>query len=230
MRTRPDTVMLFAAGFGTRMGSLTKTRPKPLIEVSGRALVDHALDQVRAYKPNRIVCNLHYLPEQVEAHLRNTGILFSLEAPNILDTGGGLKAATRLLNSDTVFTMNTDAVWRGPNALQHLANEWNPDRMDALLLCVSTSDATGYSGNGDFLISDEGCARRGPGAIYTGLQIIKTHLLNDIPATVFSLNVVWDQLIETSRLCATTYPGQWCDVGTPAGVKLAEDFLERDNA
>jgi len=219
--------MLFAAGFGTRMQHLTKTRPKPLVEVSGRPLIDYALDQVRDFGAERVLCNLHYLPEALEAHLAGSGILFSREEPEILDTGGGLKAALPLLNRDIVFTMNTDAVWRGPNALTYLSDAWNPEQMDALLLCVSQDKAVGHSGQGDFVIDDKGRATRGQGAIYTGLQIIKTSLVEDVPDTVFSLNVIWDRLIASGRLCAVTYPGQWCDVGSPAGVALAEAFLEQ---
>ncbi|MEL7256937.1 MAG: nucleotidyltransferase family protein, partial [Pseudomonadota bacterium] len=98
---------------------------------------------------------------------------------------------------------------------------------DALLLCVSKDNAIGHSGQGDFVIDKRGRAVRAPGAIYTGLQIIKTALVEDVADTVFSLNVVWDRLIADTRLCAVTYPGQWCDVGSPAGVALAEAFLEQ---
>ena len=226
---RPDAVMLFAAGFGTRMRPLTETRPKPLIEVSGRPLIEHALDQVREYDAAQIVCNLHYLPEILEAHLADTNILLSREEPDILDTGGGLKAAIPLLDRDTVFTMNTDAVWRGPNPLAYLADIWNPENMDALLLCVPKVNAIGHSGAGDFTIGPRNRATRGPSVIYTGLQIIKTDVVNEVPDTIFSLNRVWDQLIADKRLSVATYPGQWCDVGSPSGIKLAEEFLEQAN-
>ena len=128
--------MLFAAGFGTRMGALTATQPKPMIPVAGRPLIDHALDHVWAYKPQKVVANLHYLPEALEKHLATANIALSLEAPDILETGGGLRAALPLLGPAPVFTMNTDAIWRGPNPLAHLAQAWDPAYMDALLLCI----------------------------------------------------------------------------------------------
>ncbi len=221
--------MLFAAGFGARMQHLTKTRPKPLVEVLGRPLIDYARDQVRDFGAERVLCNLHYLPEALEAHLAGSGVLFSHEEPDILDTGGGLKAALPLLRRETVFTMNTDAVWRGPNPLSCLADMWNPQRMDALLLCVQQENAIGHSGAGDFVIESESRAIRGPGVIYTGLQIIKTTSVADVPETVFSLNLVWNRMIAEARLCAVTYPGRWCDVGSPAGVVLAEEFLRNGN-
>lgn len=220
-------VMLFAAGFGTRMGALTAHRPKPLLRVAGQTLLDHALDLVTDYGAARIVVNLHYLPEQIEAHLAGRGILLSNETPEILETGGGLRAALPLLGPGPVFTLNTDAVWRGPNPLCHLAGLWQPETMDALLLCVPPAQALGHEGAGDFVIDAAGRARRGPGAIYSGLQIIKPDLLHEIPDRAFSLNLLWDRMLAEGRLFAAAYPGRWCDVGRPEGLTLAETLLER---
>jgi len=218
-------VMLFAAGFGTRMGALTATRPKPLIEVAGRALIDHALDLVDGYDPPRTVVNLHYLPDRITAHLAARDIQFSHETPEILETGGGLRAALPLLGPGPVFTMNTDAVWRGPNPLCHLAAKWRPEDMDALLLCVPEDRAIGHAGTGDFRISPDGRATRGPGLIYTGVQIIKPDLLHEIAETAFSLNILWDRMLQDGRLSAMPYPGHWCDVGRPEGIAQAEAML-----
>jgi MurNAc alpha-1-phosphate uridylyltransferase len=99
------------------MGALTRDRPKPLVEVAGRALIDHALDLVAGYAPPRTVVNLHYRAGQLAAHLSGRGVALSHETPYILDTGGGLRAALPLLGDGPVLTMNSDAVWRGPNPL-----------------------------------------------------------------------------------------------------------------
>lgn len=217
--------MLFAAGFGTRMKALTTDRPKPMIEVAGRPLIDHALALIEAYAPERIVANLHYRPEMLARHLEARNVRLSREAPGILDTGGGLRAALPLLGAGPVVTMNSDAVWRGPNPLRHLAGHWAPDRMEALLLCIAPSRARGHAGPGDFTIAPDGRARRGPGLIYSGLQIIRTETLAEIPERVFSLNAVWDRMLARSGLFALPYPGQWCDVGRPEGIAAAEDML-----
>ncbi len=119
-------VMLFAAGFGTRMGDLTKSRPKPLVEVAGRALLDHALSLVSGAGGARTVVNTHYLGDQIADHLAGKDIALSHEAPDILDTGGGLRNALPLLGQDTVMTLNTDAVWAGPNPLSLLNAAWDP--------------------------------------------------------------------------------------------------------
>lgn len=217
--------MLFAAGFGTRMGALTATRPKALIEVGGRALIDHALDLVDAYAAPRVVINLHYLPDRITAHLAGRDILFSHESPAILETGGGLRAALPQLGPGPVLTMNTDAVWQGPNPLCHLAARWRPEEMDALLLCVPPDQAVGHAGAGDFRIAPDGRAARGPGLIYSGVQIIKPDLLHEIPDDAFSLNLLWDRMLRDGRLSATPYPGRWCDVGHPEGIAQAEALL-----
>ena len=222
-------VMIFAAGFGTRMGALTRDRPKPLIEVAGRALIDHTLDLVAAHAPPRIVVNLHYRAEQLDAHLAGRDVLLSHETPEILDTGGGLRAARPLLGEGPVLTMNSDAIWRGPNPLTHLAERWDGARMGALLLCLPPDRARGHAGAGDFTREADGRLARGPGLVYSGVQIIDPACLAEIPETVFSLNRAWDALAAQGRLFGAVYPGHWCDVGRPEGIALAEDMLEARN-
>lgn len=222
--------MVFAAGFGTRMGDLTKNRPKPLIEVAGKALIDHTLEWVKDFGANEIVVNLHYKADLLRKHLSGREIRFSEEQPEILETGGGLKAALPLLGSDPVFTMNSDSVWAGPNPLRLLFDLWTPVKMDALLLCIPKDHAVGHKGSGDFLLGDDGRLSRGPGSIYSGLQIVKPDLVHTVDERCFSLNKVWDIALAQGRAFGATYPGQWCDVGHPGGILLAEDMLRRSDA
>ncbi len=225
MRPAPDALMLFAAGFGTRMGALTRDRPKPLIEVDGRALLDHALAIAEEAGVRHICVNTHYKANQIAAHLRGRDIAICHETPKILDTGGGLRAAMPQLGTSPVFTMNTDAVWRGPNPLTLLAHAWDGAAMDALLLCLPPARAIGHAGKGDFALDAEGRVTRGPSLVYSGAQIIRTDVLADMPVGAFSLNFVWDRLIVAGRLFGATYPGKWCDVGHPGGITLAQDML-----
>ena len=220
--------MLFAAGFGTRMGSLTANRPKPLISVAGKPLIDHALQIADAVVPSKIVINLHYLGEQIERHLSGRDVVFSWERPKILDTGGGLKAALPLLGLGPVMLLNTDAVWTGENPLQQLLNAWDPDRMDALLLLLPPESATGHNGNGDFLLSPSGQIARANGArapIYLGAQVLKPEAVLATTEPVFSLNRVWDSLIANGKAFGVIHNGGWCDVGHPKGVAMAEGLL-----
>ena len=220
----PDTVMLFAAGFGTRMGALTAERPKPLVPVAGHALIDHALDLTAAAGISKTVVNLHYRGQMIRDHLAGRQILFA-EEPEILETGGGLKAALPLLGPDPVLTLNSDAIWQGPNPIEALLAAWDPTRMDALMMLIPPEQALGYAGQGDFHMAEGGQLTRGPGAIYGGVQILKTEGLAEIDQNAFSLNLLWDQMLANGRLFGLTYPGTWCDVGNPDGLKLAEDLI-----
>ena len=225
MTAPPDALMLFAAGFGTRMGPLTQNKPKPLISVGGKALIDHALSLVDDFGDLDLVVNLHYRADRLAEHLSARRVQLSYELPDILDTGGGLKAALPLLNTSPVFTMNSDAIWSGPNPLRQLAEAWRGQDMDALLICLEPDNVVGREGPGDFSFDPEGRVLRGGGLVYGGVQIIKTGAVAEHAGTVFSLNEIWDKLAARGRLFGCRYPGRWCDVGHPGGLKLAEALL-----
>ncbi len=222
-------LMLFAAGYGKRMGALTADRPKPLVTVAGRALMDHALAVVDAAHVGRVVINLHYRGPQIVAHLAaRTGIVFSDEADAILETGGGLRHALPLLGADPVLTLNTDAVWTGANPLMQLMAAWDEARMDGLLLLLPAQAALGHTGPGDFAVAPDGRISRGSGGedhVYLGAQILKTAGLADVPEKVFSLNRLWDRMIADGRAFGVVHDGGWCDVGSPDGIVLAETLL-----
>lgn len=225
MRQHPDAVMIFAAGFGTRMGALTRDRPKPLVALGGRTLLDRALDLAAPLAPARTVVNTHYLGAQIADHLAGRDIAISHEAPDILDTGGGLRQALPLLGDGPVFTVNPDVLWLGENPLHLAQRHWDNARMDALLVTVSPEHAYGYSGAGDFHADADGRLTRGPGQIYGGVQILRTEALADYPERVFSLNLVWSRMAQAGRLFGVSYPGRWCDVGHPAGLEQAQSLL-----
>ena len=228
MRSICPPLMLFAAGLGTRMGALTANRPKPLIPVSGRPLIDHALALVDEARIDRIVVNTHYLADQIEAHIVPRGLIVSREEPAILETGGGLKRALPLLGDDPVLTLNTDAVWTGRNPLIELMAAWDGARMDGLLLLLPVEKAMGHVATGDFLMDLDGRLERAngrPGPVYLGAQILKTAGLTAIEEEVFSLNLLWDRMISEGRLYGMIHDGGWCDVGRPEGIALAETML-----
>ncbi len=224
--TRPA-ILVFAAGFGTRMGALTRDRPKPLVTVAGRALLDHALDLATGAQISRIVVNIHYKGDMIRDHLATRpDIRISDETDAILETGGGLRQALPLLGPGPVFTLNSDAIWQGPNPLHILHSAWDPASMDALLLLIDQSRAVGHTGPGDFGIDGAGRLSRGGGYTYTGAQILCPDGVSDIPDRAFSLNRLWDRMLGTGRLCGVVYPGQWCDVGQPDSIPLAETMLK----
>lgn len=226
MRTFP--LMIFCAGFGTRMGALTADCPKPLIEVAGQRLVDRALALAEG-RADRVVVNLHYLGERIERHLKGHDVRLAWERNGILDTGGGLKAALPLLGSGPVMTLNPDAVWTGPNPLDTLAGAWR-DEMAALLLVAPPARVRGRCGDRtDFNLAADGRLTRATagddGVVYLGAQILWPEPVAAWPAHAFSLNRIWDELIAEGRLFGVTHRGAWCDVGTPAGIAAATALL-----
>jgi MurNAc alpha-1-phosphate uridylyltransferase len=207
------------------MRPLTLTRPKPLIALGGVPLLDRAIALARGAGTGRIAVNAHYLADQIVAHLAGTDIAVSLEQPDLLDTGGGLRAALPLLGAaDPVLTLNPDVLYLGPNPAEVLARAWSPDGADALLLVVPLTRTAGRD-RGDFTLDPTGRIRRGGDHLYTGAQLIRPGVVARWPARIFGLNPVWDALIAADRIRAVPYPGRWLDVGTPDALAVAEAAL-----
>ena len=217
-------ILLCAAGMGTRMGDLTRDRPKPLITVAGKPLIDHALDFAIDAGAAPVVVNVHAHPQMMRAHLAGHGVLISDETERLLETGGGLRKALPLLGDNPVLTMNTDAVWNGPNPVRRLLAEWRPE-MEALLLMVAKENVSGHLGAGDFRIDGTGRLHRAPQMVYTGLQIMRTDVLSTIAEDAFSMNVAWNLIAARGGLFGAQYDGQWCDVGQPSSIPLAEAMM-----
>ena len=223
MTARPDAAMIFAAGFGTRMGALTRDLPKPMLPLAGRPMIDHAVDIIRDAGISRIVANTHYLPNRIEPHLTALGVTPLREDPAILETGGGLRAALPQLGEGPVVTLNPDTAGTGPNPVEALLRAWRPD-MQALLLIVPLAAAITTRTEGDFSLEQGEIHRNGP-YLYAGAQIIRTDRLRQIPDPVFSLNRYWDLLARTGPLNAVVHAGGWCDIGHPEGLSAAERML-----
>ena len=234
----PRRAMVLAAGLGLRMRPLTDSRPKPLIDVAGRSLLDRVLDQLQAAGISDIVVNAHYLAGQIEAHVaaRTVGlakITVSVEAER-LETGGGVAKALPLLGDEPFFVVNGDVLWQdGPRpTLTSLAEAWNGAAMDALLLLHPTATAFGYDGTGDFLIAADGRLSRpveGAGApyLFAGIQILSPAVWTGLPVPPFSLNWIYDRAAAAGRLFGLVHAGSWFHVGTPEDLALAEAELAR---
>ena len=236
MATKIQSAMVMAAGLGKRMRPLTATRPKPLVRVAGKPLIDHSLDRIEAAGIGHVVVNVHYLADALEAHLaaqkRSFTIGISDERDLLLETGGGMVKALPQLTGDPILIVNSDNIWTdGPvDSIRHLARHWDGDRMDALLLVIRQASATGHGGKGDFHMDPNGqLSRRKPGRIapfvYTGIQLISPRLLDGAPEGAFSTNILWDRAIAAGRLYGLSHMGQWFDVGTPANIAPTEAAL-----
>ena len=232
----PDTAMVMAAGLGKRMRPLTATRPKPLVELAGRPLFDHVLDRLRAAGVSKIVVNVHYLADAMEAHLSHAAkdfdVTVSDERDLLLETGGGMVKAEPMIAADPFLAVNSDNFWvDGPaDALKLLASGWNGDKMDAVLLLVPQARAGNHRGQGDFHMDRFGrLKRRGRSRVapyvFTGIQMVSKRLLRDSPQGPFSTNILWDRAIEEGRCFGMVHQGLWFDVGTPASITATEAAL-----
>ena len=236
MSVKIESAMVMAAGLGKRMRPLTATRPKPLVRVAGKPLIDHSLDRIEAAGVAHVVVNVHYLADALEAHLaaqkRSFSISISDEREQLLETGGGMVKALPQLSGDPILIVNSDNIWTdGPqDSIRLLAHHWDSERMDALLLLIRQASATGHGGRGDFHMDGEGkLSRRKAGRIapfvYTGIQLISPRLLDGAPEGPFSTNILWDRAIAAGRLYGLSHMGQWFDVGTPANIAPTEAAL-----
>jgi MurNAc alpha-1-phosphate uridylyltransferase len=234
MSEGPTTAMVMAAGLGTRMRPLTDDRPKALVEVGGRALIDHVLDRLEAAGVETAVVNVHAFADRLESHLarrRTPRILISDERSRLLETGGGLKQARPLLGEAPIWVANIDSIWVGrADALAGLIGAWDPDRMDACLLLAPLRHTIGFDLPGDaFLDPDGRLSFRGAAAdapyAYAGFQILKPQIVDDGPSGPFKLNVSWRPRATAGRLYGVVLEGVWMHVGDPAAREAAEARL-----
>jgi len=240
----PRTAMVLAAGLGTRMRPLTDDRPKALVEVGGRALIDHVLDRLADAGVERAVVNVHWFADRLEAHLRDRrrpAILISDERVELLETGGGLKKARPLLGDDPIWVANIDSVWTSPanrpgtDALHRLAELWDPERMDVALLLAAREQSIGFEGRGDMFLAEDGrLAFRGDAPTapyaYMGVHIAKPGLVDDGPDGPFSLTRIWRRLADEGRLFGAVLDGFWMHVGDPGARDAAEARLREAEA
>lgn len=231
--------MVLAAGLGRRMAPLTDARPKPLIEVAGKCLIDWSLDRLQAAGVETVVVNCHHHAELVRTHLsrRATPRTVVLWEPDLLETGGGVVNALDQLGSDAFFVVNSDAIWLDrpgeAAALSRLTAAWHEADMDALLLLHDRQRAIGHDGDGDFLLAADGrLSRRERGTkapfLFAGVQLLHPRLFAGAPDGPFSLNLLYDRALAAGRLYGTRHAGEWLHVGTPKAVAEAEAFLAAD--
>lgn len=235
----PQSAMVLSAGYGKRMGELTKTTPKPMVKLRGKPLIGHIMDRLAATGVKRAVVNLHYLGEQIRDYLKadkRLDIVFS-EEPELLETGGGIKKAVTEFGTEPFYAVNADAFWLDgyEDALLRLAREWRDDTMDALLMLHSTVESHGYDGKGDFDADAAGKLTRRPESwiapwLFAGMQILHPRLFKGAPDGAFSMNVLYNKALDAERLYGVVHDGEWFHIGTPKGLAEAEAFLDQPYA
>jgi MurNAc alpha-1-phosphate uridylyltransferase len=229
--------MVLAAGLGTRMRPLTDDKPKALVEVGGKPLIDHMLDRLAAAGARRAVVNVHYFADRLEAHLArrvSPAIAISDEREQLLETGGGVKRALPLLGSAPVWVANIDSVWieHGVSALDALAAAWDPARMDVLLLLAPVAGSSGFHDSGDVFLEADGrlrfkAADEAAPLVYVGVHIAKPQIVEDGPDGPFSLTAIWRELAKAGRIFGASPPGLWMHVGDPQALAAAEARLSQ---
>jgi MurNAc alpha-1-phosphate uridylyltransferase len=232
----PKRAMVLAAGLGTRMRPLTDTTTKALITVGGKALIDHVLDRLAEAGVEEAVVNVHHFADQVEAHLApraSPRISISDERAELLDSGGGIQHARRLLGEDPIFVANIDSIWiegKTP-ALESLKRVWDPTKMDVALLLVPRGQGIGFEGPRGFFMDAEGrlthSAEPEPPTPYAnvGFQIIKPQVLDGAGESAFSMVPIWQDLAARGRLYGAVMDAFWMHVGDPAAREAAEARL-----
>ena len=229
------TAMFLSAGLGTRMRPLSLKTPKPLIPVAGKPLIDYALDAAAEAGIERAIVNVHYLADQVEAHLasrKDMEIVISDERAELLETGGAIVKARKLLGDGPVYIVNTDAFWveAASNPFLDLASAYDGERMDDLLLLADVKRSLGYHGKGDFDRAEDGrLIRRGdnPSAPYAfaGVRITEPSLYDGEAEQPFSANLIWSRSLEKGRLYGQPLDAHWMHVGDPETLKEVEGWM-----
>jgi len=232
MQALPRSAMVLAAGLGTRMRPLTNRRPKALIEVAGKSLIDYVLDRLAAVDVERAVINVHHFADLLQKHLAartKPTIVISDERGLLLGTGGAVVKALPLLGAAPFFHLNADTIWVDgvkPNLLR-LAETFDPTTMDALLLLAPTTGSIGYAGRGDFSMAPDGRLRaRGEREVapfvFAGAAILAPALFTGAPSGEFPLTGLFARAIEAGRLYGLRLEGLWMHVGTPDAIAGAE--------
>jgi N-acetyl-alpha-D-muramate 1-phosphate uridylyltransferase len=232
MMTPPRSAMVLAAGLGTRLRPLTDTIPKPLVEINGRALIDHALDRLTLAGVERVVVNVHYKAGMMAAHLarRDYPQIELSEETELLDTGGGVARALPLLG-EAFFVVNGDVFWLDKDpALLRLADAFDPANTDGVILLQPTVTAVGYEGLGDYFLDPPGNPRRRRERevapyLFAGIQLLHRRLFDTTPGRVFSLVRLFDRAEAAGRLAAIVHDGEWYHVGTPEGLAMTRERL-----
>lgn len=237
MKPAPATAMVLAAGLGTRMRPLTDDRPKALVEVGGKALIDHILDRLAEVGVETAVVNVHHFADQMEAHLARRAaprVLISDEREGLLDSGGGIAKAAHLLGPDPIFVANIDNVWiEGARpALRHLVDAWDPAAMDICILLAPRERTYGFERPEGFLRDEAGRLTHSnspdplPPFNNIGVQILKPQVLaGHAPGSVFSIVPIWKALAAEGRLHGAVMDGFDMHVTDPAARAEVEARL-----
>ena len=235
MNKSTNTAIILSAGFGKRMLPLTKFKPKPMIKVGNKMLIDYLLDDLHQKEINNIIVNLHYKALILHKYLSkriHPQILFSDETKKLLDTGGGVKATLPMIKDDIFFVINCDGLWKNglEEVIEKLTLSWDNNKTDVIMCLVKKDNTYGYSGNGDFFISEDNQPIRPQKNeeapyIYSGIQLVHKRLFEKEEKTIFSFNLLWNKALKNHRVRVILHDDEWFHVGTPEMVDITSKAL-----
>ena len=197
--------MILAAGLGKRMQPITFKIPKPLIQIGSKNLIERAIELLINHGVEEIVVNVHHLPGQIKDFINKkkykVRITISYEKDKLLDTGGGILHATKSFKKP-FLAINPDTIWSKVyySELKDLEDLYFKKKKPCLLL-VNKNLSFDSSFKGDFNLHDGVITRDNNNEfIFTGLQILDTSVFSSIKDKIFSMNKIWDYLIEKNSL------------------------------
>tara|TARA_B100000579_G_C22806244_1_gene842679 strand:+ start:594 stop:1292 length:699 start_codon:yes stop_codon:yes gene_type:complete len=222
--------MILAAGLGTRMKPLTLKIPKPLIKVGSKNLLERSVNLLEDYGVEQIVINVHHLAEQIEKFISNikskVKIIISNEKDLLLDTGGGVKKATKIFEKKPFFVLNPDTLWLSGylGEMKSLEKIYFENKKPCLLL-VNKRLSFDTSFQGDFNLKNNIVSKdKENNFIFTGLQLIDRNYLALVDKKVFSMNEVWNKLIKENKLSGLESSQKFYHLNTEAMYKRISDL------
>lgn len=229
-----QTAFILAAGKGTRLRPYTDTLPKPMVSIAGKPIIDHLVGKLKEIEIKNVIINLFYLGDSIKDYFKNTKqpyLIFSDE-DEILETGGGVKNALHHIKDDVFFLINGDAFWVDSDeesVLSTLNNQWNPEKMDILLLLQPVSEMKLTKGIGDYNISDNGRAVRSHDQsgdyMFAGVRLTKKSVFENTPNTPFSFLKLMDEAEKKGKLFGVVHQGDWHHISTANDLKAVNESL-----
>ncbi|MEY3197474.1 MAG: hypothetical protein RLZZ59_845 [Pseudomonadota bacterium] len=240
-----ETIVIFSAGKGTRMGSVSDATPKPLIRIRGKPLLQHALEITKTHKFDRIIINTHHLHTQIEEFIKGfreenpffPDIILEYEEC-LLETAGTIKKLNKLYDlGERIFTINSDVIIKHKgNVFDLMIKAWESSRPDILLLLQDTKNAFGYTGNGDFNLENDGSINKdGPEPypyMFAGMHILNPQKISQIADNICSFREFYPGIgkFSSQTICkAITMNGLWYHATRPEDIEVIESLVKNSD-
>ncbi len=202
--------MILCAGFGKRLRPLTFSSPKPLLKIGDQTLLSNTLHMLEQYGVKKAVINIHYLGNHIIDYINKNKFSMAItivnEKDKILDTGGGILNAIEHFSNEPFIVINPDTIWNSNylNELKIMEKEFSMNKKNKCsLLVVNKNKSFDQALNGDFNLENNLVTRKDTDElkyIYTGFQIVKPDIFDHSNLKVFSINKIWDKLIQDKVL------------------------------